>query len=92
MQTKIDISNRIDELKEEGSKLRVELEALERSNNDDNSKNKSKIEICDYVKLTNNSWHEGIVTKFRTKKYWVFIRTKDGERRKALTNVIKFYS
>ena len=66
MQTKIDISNIIDELEEEVSKLRVELEALEQSNNDNNRKNNSKIEICDYVKLTNKSWHEGIVTKFRT--------------------------
>ena len=92
MQTKIDISNRIYELEEEVSKLRVELEALERSNNDNNRKNNSNIEICDYAKLTNKSLHEGIGTKFRTNKYRVFIRTKDGEKRMALTNVIKFYS
>ena len=89
---KKDFSNRIDELEEEVSKLRVQLEALELRNNDNNRKSNNKIEIGDYVKSMNNPWHEGIVTKFGTKKYWVFIRTKDGEKRKAITNVVKFYS
>ena len=92
MQTKKDISKRIDELEEEVRKLRIQLEALELRNNDNNRMNQNKIEICDYVKSTNKPWHEGIVTQFGTKKYWVFLRTKDGEKRKALTNVIKFYS
>ena len=73
-------------------KLRVQLETPELTNNDNNRNNDNKIEICDYVKSTNKPWHEGIVTKFGIDKYWVFIRTKDGEKRKAITNVVKFYS
>ena len=44
---KKDFSNRIDELEEEVSKLRVQLEALELRNNDNNRKNNNKIEIGD---------------------------------------------
>ena len=47
MQMKKDFSNRIDELEEEVSKLRVQLEALELRNNDNNRKNNNKIEIGD---------------------------------------------
>ena len=97
---KKNINNRIDELEQKVSKLRVQLEALELknfSNNNNNNtirrlKNNNKIEIGDYVKSTNKPWQEGIISKFGTKNYWVFIEIKDGEKRKALTNVTKFYS
>ena len=42
--------NRIDELEEEARKLKIQLEALELKNNDNNRKNNNKIEIGDYVK------------------------------------------
>ena len=83
MQTKKDIGIRIDKLEEELRKLRIQLEALELRNNDNNRMNHNKIEIGEYVKLTNKPWYEGIVTKVGTKKYWVFIRTKDGEKGKV---------
>ena len=83
MQTKKDIGIRIDKLEEEVSKLGVQVETLKLRNNDNNRKNNNQIEIGEYVKLTNKPWYEGIVTKVGTKKYWVFIRTKDGEKGKA---------
>ena len=73
--------------------LRVEIEALDLKNENNNNNNNNttrrlkknnKVEIGDYVKWTNKAWHEGTVTKFGTKKYWVFIKTKDG--------VIKFHN
>ena len=82
-----DIQSKFELLNIENKELQKKITSLEgvRKNNNNNA-----LKVGDYVTSNQKPWHEGKITRFGKSKYWVFIQTNNGEKRKAYTNVKKF--
>ena len=61
----------------------VSLEGVKKNNNN------NALKVDDYVTSNQKLWLEDKITRFGKSKYWVFIETNNGEKRKAYINVKK---
>ena len=81
-----DIQRKFELYNIENKELQNKITSLEGVKKKNNNK---ALKVGDYVTLSQKPWHEGKITRFGKSKYWVFIQTNNGEKRKVYTNVKK---
>ena len=81
------VNERLIKLEQEVSRLTNEIKRLHINKKIKERNNNTTIEIGDQVISKQAPYHNGTVKSFSKTKYWVWIQTDNGLKRKALSNV-----
>ena len=81
------VNERLIKLEQEVSRLTTEIKRLNINKKIKERNNNITIEIGDQVISKQAPYHNGTVKSFSKTKYWVWIQTDNGLKRKALSNV-----